>query len=107
MAVKKTVPLENSIERKFRDAVKARGCWVRKLITPGYKHACDRIVIWPATTNLRALIELVEIKRPGEEPRPGQKREHMRLRQSGVKVYVISTEEELAAYMKAHPRGFG
>jgi hypothetical protein len=77
---------ESSVEDFFNSRIKALGGETRKLKWIGRNHAPDRM----------ALIEgfqptLVELKAPGKKPRPGQVREHERLRKCGYRVLVIDT----------------
>lgn len=77
--------LESTVEDHLVDSCKAIGVEVRKVKWLGRRHAPDRLLfilggIW------------VELKRPDEEPRPGQKREHKRMRAAGMWVEVIDTK---------------
>jgi hypothetical protein len=65
--------------------VKAKKGEVRKLKWIGRSHAPDVLVLLPG------LHLLVEGKKPLAKPRPGQMREHQRLRDSGFTVYVLDS----------------
>jgi len=91
---------EAGYERAFVRAVKAAGGEVRKMIWPGRRHAPDRLVFWPKTETRAASMELVELKKPGEKPRPGQAREYKRLRSWGFHVFVIDCHEDIAIYVE-------
>ena len=63
-------------------------------------HNPDQLVIWMGFPQGRlAVIHFVETKAPGKRPRPGQEREHKRLRAMGCKVFVIDTKEKVDAYV--------
>jgi hypothetical protein len=87
---------EVTVERYFRRQVILAGGEARKLVTPGRRHAADRLVLWPG-----ARIDLVELKKPGKKPRPGQKRDHERLlRRYEIHVTVIDTHEDVDIYIE-------
>jgi len=90
--------LESSVEDYLKREVEKVGGEVRKVQWPGRAHAPDRLVLFPRKrTNC-----MVELKAPGKEPRPGQVREHTRLRNAGFKVFVIDTKEQVDGFIKAH-----
>lgn len=90
-------PRERSIERYFVRKVKEAGGEVRKVKWIGRAHAPDRLVLWPGKDSIHwsGYHPLVEVKRPGEKPRPGQKREHARLAAAGFQVFTLSTTTEV------------
>lgn len=55
----------------------------------------DRIILLGGGTVL-----FVELKRPGEKPRPEQLREHERLRALGFSVYVIDTKQGVLGFIE-------
>ena len=75
---------EKSIEEKLVAAVKVQGgvCW--KFTSPGTAGVPDRIVLMPG-----GRIAFVEVKAPGEKPRPLQLSRHKLLRRLGFLVYVL------------------
>jgi hypothetical protein len=85
---------ESTLERYFVQRVLAAGGETRKMVWPGRRHAPDRIVFWP-----KGISDLVELKAPGEKPRPGQVREHARLKKLGHGVHVFSTKREVDIYV--------
>lgn len=98
---------ERDIEKAFVERVKAMGGEVRKVSWTGRKSAPDRVAMFCLSTIARAdklgfhrldRTVWVELKRPGQKPRPDQLREHTRMRNAGQTVYVISTYEELEQY---------
>lgn len=97
---------ERDIEAYLVKRVKALGGEVRKVQWVGRAHAPDRVVMLPAHSRARiamcgpetylrqpAAVIWVELKAPGEKPRPGQLREHERMRAMGQRVEVIDSIE--------------
>ena len=85
--------IEKHIEDYLAAGVKAAGGEVRKAEWIGRRHCPDRRVMHPKR---RAW---VECKRPGSKPRPGQLREHERMRALGEDVVVVSTYDEVDAFL--------
>lgn len=81
--------LESTVEAYFELRAKLAGGECRKLKWIGRRHAPDRFFA------LGGRVYLVELKRPGAEPRAGQEREHARLRAVGVDVRVIDTLKDV------------
>lgn len=81
---------EREIERKLVSAVKSRGGICPKFVSPGFDGMPDRVVLLP-----HGKIGFVEVKRPGEQPRPLQKARHRILRKLGFLVYVLDGEEQI------------
>jgi len=82
--------LESVIESYLVKEVKSTGGEVRKFVSPGRRHAPDRIVLYP-----QGRIRFVECKAPGKKPRAGQVREHARLRKMGFVVEVIDCHDDV------------
>lgn len=80
---------ETHVESYLQKQVSATGGLCRKWVSPGRRHVPDRICIWPDR------IVFVELKKPGEEARPGQLREHAALRRRGCDVRVIDTKQKV------------
>lgn len=80
---------EKVIEKKLIQAVKASGGIAPKLVSPGFDGMPDRIVLLPG-----GHIGFVEVKAPGEKPRPLQLARHRLLRRLGFKVYVLDDEQQ-------------
>ncbi len=85
---------ESKIEKYLVDQVEAAGGECRKVKWINRRHAPDRLVMLGGDT-------WVEVKRPGEEPRPGQVREHERMRRLGSRVEVVDTREGVDALVSA------
>ena len=86
--------IEKDVEDYLNKGVRERGGEVRKCEWIGRRHCPDRRVMHPAR---RAW---VECKRPGSKPRPGQLREHERMRAMGEDVVVLSTLDEVDAFLE-------
>ena len=81
---------ERQIEQKLVKAVKTAGGIAPKLTSPGFDGMPDRMVLMPG-----GCIGFVEVKAPGEEPRPLQLSRHRLLRRLGFKVYVLDSIEQI------------
>ena len=81
---------ERQIEQKLVKAVKATGGIAPKLNSPGFDGMPDRMVLMPG-----GCIGFVEVKAPGEKPRPLQLSRHRLLRRLGFKVYVLDSIEQI------------
>lgn len=76
--------LEKDIERKVCEYAKTKGCEVYKFTSPQRSAVPDRMFI-----SLTGRIWFCEFKAPGKKPTVPQEREHLRLRQRFVFVYVV------------------
>ncbi len=76
--------LEKQIEERVGTYAKEQGFLVYKFTSPQRAAVPDRLYITP-----RGKVFFVEFKREGMKPTPAQQREHERLREQGVMVYVI------------------
>ena len=81
---------EKTIEQKLVRAVKGRGGVCPKLTSPGFDGMPDRLVLLP-----HGKAGFVEVKAPGEKPRPIQESRHRLLRRLGFKVYVLDCAEDI------------
>ena len=81
---------EREIERKLVSAVKSRGGICPKFVSPGFDGMPDRVVLRP-----HGKLGFVEVKRPGEQPRPLQTARHRLLRKLGFLVFVLDGEEQI------------
>jgi len=86
---------ERQIERKLVKAVKAAGGIAPKLTCPGFDGMPDRMVLMPG-----GRIGFVEVKAPGEKPRPLQLSRHRLLRRLGFKVYVLDGAEQIEMILR-------
>lgn len=81
---------EATIERKLVSAAKLRGGICPKWVSPGYDGVPDRIVLLQG-----GKIGFVEVKAPGEKPRPLQLARHKTLMNLGFRVFVIDSPEQI------------
>ena len=81
---------EKTIEQKFRAAVKAAGGLAVKFASPGFDGVPDRLALLPG-----GRMAFVEVKAPGEKPRPLQEARHRLFRRLGFKVYVLDDESQI------------
>jgi len=80
--------LEKEIERRVCDYAKSKGVLAYKFTSPARSAVPDRLFI---STNGK--VWFCEFKREGAKPTIPQAREHTRLRQQNVSVYVIDNVE--------------
>ena len=85
---------EKQIEQKLVQTVKNMGGIAPKLVSPGFDGMPDRIVLLPG-----GHIGFVEVKAPGEKPRPLQLARHGLLRRLGFKVYVLDDEQQIGGLL--------
>ena len=81
---------EKIIEQKLVQSVKAHGGICPKLVCPGMAGMPDRLVLL-----LDGKMGFVEVKAPGEKPRPLQAARHRILSWLGYKVFVLDDSEEI------------
>jgi len=91
---------ESQIEDYLVERVKARGGEVRKLKWIGRRGAPDRLVMLPPVSlghgvRIPGAVLWVELKAPGEKPKPHQQREHDRMRRMGQSVVVVDSLERV------------
>ena len=85
---------ERVIEQSLVKAVKARGGMCPKFTSPGMDGMPDRLVLLP-----QGHIGFVEVKAPGEKPRPLQLHRHEQLRRLGFQVYVLDDIEQIGGIL--------
>ena len=85
---------EKQIEQKLVKATKNMGGIAPKFVSPGFDGMPDRIVLLPG-----GRIGFVEVKAPGEKPRPLQLSRHGLLRRLGFKVYVLDDEQQIGGIL--------
>ena len=81
---------EKTIEASLVGGVKRRGGMCPKFTSPGMDGMPDRLVLLP-----HGRFCFVEVKAPGEKPRPLQAYRHKQLRRLGFKVYVLDGPEQI------------
>jgi len=86
--------LEKTIEGKLVREAKKRGCMPVKLLSASFNGLPDRMILAPGER-----IAFVELKRPGEKPRPLQVHRHEEIRALGFKVYVIDDLSQIGGML--------
>lgn len=81
---------EREIEKKFTDTVKKRGGIAPKFVSPGFDGMPDRIVLFP-----KGKMAFVEVKAPGEQPRPLQIKRMEMLKSLGFLVFVLNDVKQI------------
>lgn len=81
---------EKIIEQKLVTAVKKHGGICPKFVSPGFDGMPDRLLLLP-----HGRFAFVEVKAPGEKPRPLQLARHQLLCRLGFMVYVLDSEEQI------------
>lgn len=85
---------EKDIEQKLVSAVKMMGGICPKFTSPGFDGMPDRLVLLP-----KRKFGFVEVKAPGEKPRPLQIARHKLLRKLGFQVYVLDDIEQIGGIL--------
>ena len=86
--------IEQQVEDYLKEQVIAAGGEVRKAEWIGRRHCPDRRVMHPKRCCW------IEVKRPGAKPRPGQLREHDRMRRLGEDVIVIDSPDAVDEFIR-------
>ena len=81
---------EKRIERKLCEAVKAVGGLALKFVSPGFDGVPDRLILIAY-----GKLAFVEVKAPGEKPRPLQVARINKIRSLGFRVYVLDDEKNI------------
>lgn len=85
---------EKTIEQKLVTAVKKHGGICPKFVSPGFDGMPDRLVLLPDGG-----FAFVEVKAPGEKPRPLQLARHGMLQKLGYRVYVLDDAEQIGVIL--------
>ena len=80
--------LEKQIEAKVCDYAKELGLGVYKFTSPARAAVPDRMFIY------KGRVFFIEFKREGQKPTPAQEREHNRMRQHQINVFVVDNVPE-------------
>ncbi len=86
---------EREIEKALVDKVKSLGGLCLKFTSTSMTGIPDRIILLP-----KGKIGFIEVKRPGESPRPIQRKRIRQLQDLGFKVYVIDNKEMIKKIIK-------
>lgn len=80
---------EGKVVADIKAAMKELGCVVRKCQWVGHVGAPDLFIMVPGTVTKDAGHHFwVEVKAPGEKPKPHQEREHRTMERAGCRVHV-------------------
>ena len=87
---------EKDLERKLVKSVKAMGGICPKFTSPGFDGVPDRLVLLPG-----GKLAFVEVKRPGQKPRPLQQARHEMLKRLGFNVFVLDEPGQIGEILNA------
>ncbi len=87
---------EKSIEKKLVKAVKSLGGLCLKFVSPGYDGVPDRLILIAY-----GKIAFVEVKAPGEKPRPLQVHVIEKIKRLGFNVFVLDSEDKIGGIIDA------
>ena len=88
--------LEKTIERKLTVAVKKAGGIAVKFVSPSFDGMPDRLVLLPD-----GLIAFVELKAPGKQMRPLQRKRRQQLENLGFPVFCVDRVEQIGPVIGA------
>ncbi len=86
---------EKTIEEKLVTAVKKHDGICPKFVSPRFDGMPDRLVLLP-----HGRFAFVEVKAPGEKPRPLQLARHGMLQGLGYEVYVLDDEKHIELVLR-------
>lgn len=86
---------ESTLERRLVKEVEGIGGLAIKWAAPGHRGVPDRVVVLPG-----GRVAFVEMKAPGGQPRPLQRKWHKTLRGLGHTVAVIDSLEGIDSFVK-------
>lgn len=93
---------EKDIEQKLVQAVSAAGGMAWKFTSPGTAGVPDRILLFPS-----GRMAFAELKAPGKQLRPLQKRRKIQLKHLGFTVFVIDDPEQISEVLRKMEGGTG
>ena len=85
---------EKQLEQKLVSEVKRRGGICPKWVSPGFDGVPDRLVFLPGKH-----FGMVEVKAPGEKPRPLQSSRHRLLEKLGFHTYILDGTGQIQALL--------
>lgn len=94
MEKKVRVLRESVIERRLKREVSRRGGIAFKFVSPGMAGVPDRLILLPD-----GHMAFVELKAPGEVPRPQQLKRKEQIESLGFRVYVIDGTERIGVVL--------
>ena len=85
---------EKQVEQALVKAARKRGGIALKFVSPAYAGMPDRLVLM-----LGGRMAFVEVKAPGQKPRPLQESRHRFLQHLGFRVYVLDDPADIAGML--------
>ena len=85
---------EKSIESKLAAEVRRRGGLAPKFVSPGFDGVPDRLILLP-----NGRMAFAELKAPGKQLRPLQKRRKRQLETLGFRVFVIDNTDQIGGVL--------
>ena len=92
---------ERTLELKLVKETRKRGGVALKFVSPGYAGMPDLLVLLP-----HQVMGFVEVKAPGQKPRPLQVNRHAMLREMGFPVFVLDDPEEIPTILDEMPHAW-
>ena len=86
--------LEKDVEKYFNKRIEEIGGLTMKFVSPNKNGVPDRIVLFSGD------VHFVELKKPGEKPRPLQVKVHKEFEEQGIPVTTIDTKEGVDDFVK-------
>ena len=87
---------EKEIEHHLVMETRSAGGMALKFVSPSFSGMPDRLVLLGD-----GKMGFVEVKAPGQKPRPLQLRRHAMLRRLGYQIFVLDAMEDIPAVLKA------
>ena len=87
---------EKEIEHHLVMETRRAGGMALKFVSPSFSGMPDRVVLLGD-----GKMGFVEVKAPGQKPRPLQLRRHAMLRRLGYQIFVLDAMEDIPAVLKA------
>lgn len=86
---------ERQIEQRLVTETRKRGGMALKFVSPSFAGMPDRQILLPD-----GKMAFVEVKAPGQKPRPLQVKRHAMLRKLGFKVFVLDAASDIPMMLK-------
>ena len=86
---------ERQIEQRLVTETRKRGGMALKFVSPSFAGMPDHLILLPD-----GKMAFVEVKAPGQKPRPLQVKRHAMLRKLGFKVFVLDAASDIPMMLK-------